>query len=314
MSMGRPFSFIILVALLTVTLAFPVRGQEPSPAPATPDSPPGSSVAWPSGDELRRELQDIGFTFRVERDRGDWLGWAPRASIVEAPAVTLGGAGSEDAGVRLRFELLQTDLFGTDVDAALTALMEIAARLPLSSAETDRLRRFVVDDLLVTAPLALEPCYAGIDEAGVALIVIDQDTGTATIELASSPSRLDIEAEFDVEACAPIAPSSAGPPPGDPTSERITIVAAGAPPMFDPIETVVQGSLVTLVLTFRNETPEDQSLTFETDIGSSTDVVPPGEVKLIVVPRLPPGEYAIFSETDPEAIRGVISIVEPAAE
>jgi hypothetical protein len=312
--MSRPISFAILIALLAVTLAIPASAQGQRPGPPTPDSPPDGSVAWPSGDELRRELQDIGFTFRVERDNGDWLGWAPRASIVEAPAVTLGGAGSEDAGVRLSFELLQTDLLGADVDAALTALMEVAARLPLAPARADRMRRFVVDDLLVKAPLALEPCYASIAEEGAVLIAIDQETGAATIELASSPSRLDIDAEFDLDACAPIAPSTDGPAPGEPTSERITIVAAGEPAMFDPIETVVEGSLVTLVLTFRNETSDDQSLTFETATRSGTDIVAPGEVKLIVVLRLPPGEYAIYSETDPEAIRGIIRIVEPATE
>ena len=125
--------------------------QSPGPETVRSDAPLDGGVAWPSGDELRRELQDIGFTFRIERDSGDWLGWAPRASIVEAPAVTLGGAGSEDARVRFGFELLQTDLFGADVDAALTALMEIAARLPLNAARADQMRRFVVDDLLVTA-------------------------------------------------------------------------------------------------------------------------------------------------------------------
>ncbi|MEX1296731.1 MAG: hypothetical protein AB1Z67_11215 [Candidatus Limnocylindrales bacterium] len=312
--MSRPVSFAILIAVLAVTLAVPAVAQGQRPGPPAPETPPDDSVAWPSGDELRRELQDIGFTFRVERERGEWLGWAPRASIVEAPAVTLGGAGSEDAGVRLRFELLQTDLFGTDVDAALTALMEIGSRLPLAPARTDQLRRFVVDDLLVTAPLALEPCYAGITEEGSVLIVVEQETGTATIELASSPGRLDIDAEFELDDCAPIASPSDGPAPGEPTSERITIVAAGEPAMFDPIETVVEGSLVTLVLTFRNETSDDQSLTFETATTSGTDLVAPGEVRLIVVRRLPPGEYAIFSETDPQAIRGVIRIVEPGTE
>ncbi len=312
--MSRPISFAILIALLTVTLAIPASAQDQSPEPPTPDSPPDGRVAWPSGDELRRELQDIGFTFRVERDSGDWLGWAPRASIVEAPAVTLGGAGSEDAGVRFGFELLQTDVFGADVDAVLTALMEVVARLPLAPARSDRLRRFVVDDLLVTAPLALEPCYASIAEDGAVLIAIDQETGAATIDLASSPGRLDIDAEFDLDACAPIAPSSEGPAPGEPTLERITIVAAGEPAMFDPIETVVEGSAVTLVLSFRNETSDDQSLTFETVTRSSTDLVAPGEAKLIVVRRLPPGEYVIYSETDPEAIRGIIRIVEPATD
>ena len=84
--------------------------------------------------------------------------------------------------------------------------------------------------------------------------------------------------------------------------------------MFDPIETVVEGSLVTLVLSFRNETSVDQSLTFETVTGSRTDLVAPGEAKLIVVRRLPPGEYAIYSETDPEAMRGFIRIVEAATD
>ena len=312
--MGRPISFAILIALLTVMLAAPVSAQGQSPVPPTPASPSDDGVAWPSGDELRRQLQDIGFTFRVERDSGDWLGWAPRASIVEAPAVTLGGAGSEDAGVRFSFELLQTDLFGSDVDAALTALMEVAARLPLTPARVDRMRRFVVDDLLVTAPLALEACYASSAQDGTVLIAVDQETGGATVQLASSPSHLETDAELDLDACAPIAPSSDGQAPGEPTSERITIVAAGEPAMFDPIETVVEGSLVTLVLSFRNETSDDQSLTFETAAGSSTDLVAPGKAKLIVVRRLPPGEYAIYSETDPEAIRGLIRIVEPATE
>lgn len=307
-------SFAILIALLAVTLADPVSAQGHSPVPATPDSTPDGSVAWPSGDELRRELQDIGFTFRVERDSGDWLGWAPRASIVEAPAVRLGGAGSEDAGAHFGFELLQANARGADVDAVLTALMEVAARLPLSPARADRVRRFAVEDLLVRAPRALAPCYASIADDGAVLIVIDQETGAATIDLASSPSRLDLDAEFDLDACAPIAPSSDGPAPGDPTLERITIVAAGDPAMFDPIETVVEGSLVTLVLTFRNDTSEPQSLAFETVTGSGTDIVAPGEVKLIVVRRLPPGEYAIHSETDPVAIRGIIRIVEPAIE
>jgi hypothetical protein len=260
-------------------------------------------------------LQDIGFTFRVERERGDWLGWAPRASIVEAPAVTLGGAGGEDASVRLRFGLQQIDLFGSDVDAALTALLEIAARLPLAPDRTDQLRRFVVDDLLVTAPPDLGPCYADVAEDGAVVIALDEENSNATIDLASSPGRLEVDAELDLDACAPIAPTeSAGddPPAGDATSERITIAASGEPPMFDPVETVVEGSLVTLVLTFRNETTDDQSLTFETATGWSTELVSPGEVKLIVVPRLAVGDYAIFSETDAEGIRGLIRIVEPA--
>ena len=312
--MSRPIRFAILIALLAVTLANAVSAQGQSPGPPTLDSPPDGNVAWPTGDELRRELQDIGFTFRVERDSGDWLGWAPRASIVEAEAVMLGGAGSEDAGVHFSIELLQTDMLGADVDATLTALLEVAARLPLAPARVDRMRRFVVDDLLVTAPRALEPCYASITEDGAMLIAIDQETGAATIELTSSPSRLDIDDGVDLDACAPIAPSSDGPVPGEPTLERITIVAAGEPTVFEPIETVVEGSPVTLVLTFRNETSDDQSLTFETVAGSGTGIVAPGEVKLIVVRRLPPGEYAIHSETDPEAIRGIIRIVEPATE
>ena len=312
--MSRPFSYSILMALLAVTLVIPASAQGQSPGPPTPDSPPDGRVAWPSGDELRRELQDIGFTFRVARDSGDWLGWAPRASITEAPAVTLGGAGSEEARVRFDFELLQAGSSGADVDAALTALMEVAARLPVAPARADRMRRFVVDDLLATAPLALEPCYASITGDGAVLIAIDRETGATTIELASSASRLDIDAELDLDACAPIAPASDGPAPGEPTAERITIVAAGEPAMFDPIETVVEGSLVTLVLTFRNETSDDQSLTFETATGSSTGLVAPGEGKLIVVRRLPPGEYAISSETDPQAMRGLVRIVEPATD
>ena len=311
--MRRPISFAILIGLLTLTLAAPANALGQSPAPPTTDPPSDGSVAWPSGDELRRELQDIGFIFRVDRDSGDWLAWAPRASIDEEPAATLDGAGSEPAGVRLGFELLQTGSREADVDA-LTALMEVTARLPVAPARADRLRRFAVDDLLVTAPLALEPCYASVAGDGAVLIAVDQETGAATIHLASAPSRLDVDAELDLDACAPIAPSSEGPEPGEPTSERITIVAAGEPAMFDPVETVVEGSLVTLVLSFRNQTSDVQSLTFETGAESSTDLVAPGEAKLIVVRRLPPGEYAIYSEADPEAIRGIIRIVEPATD
>ena len=79
--MRRRFSFAILIALLTSTLAAPANALGQSPAPPTADPPTDGSVAWPSGDELRRDLQGIGFTFRVDRDSGDWLGWAPRASI-----------------------------------------------------------------------------------------------------------------------------------------------------------------------------------------------------------------------------------------
>ena len=291
-----------LTAALVLALAAPAAAQDASPSPA-------AAMPWPSGDELRRELQDVGFAFRVDRDTGDWLGWAPRASIVEAPAIRLGGAGAVEATATFGFDLLQTDLLGGDVDAALTAFMETTARLPLDAIEAERARQFVVADLLTEPPESLEACYLSDRPTGVLLITVDTETGLAELDVARELSAIDPVGELEAENCVPIRPSTVGPPLGEASSERITIgMTAGAQVAFDPAETSLEGDLVTLVLTFRNDSAVEQTLTFEAPLESDTGPVAPGELKLVVIRQLEPGEYGFFSRSDPDGITGRIRI------
>lgn len=293
---------------ISVALALPISAQDASPSPLPADP-------WPSGDELRRELQDIGFGFRIDREQGDWLGWAPRASIVEAPAITLGGAGAADATATFGFDLLQTDLLGGDVDAALTALMEVAARLPLDGADVERTRQFIVTDLLTEAPETLEPCYLTERPMGVILVAVDAESGLASIDLARTVDALGLEADLEPETCAPIGPSTAGPALGVASLERLTIsVSTAEPAAFDPPEVTLEGGPVTLVLSFRNDSSSEQSLTFEAPLEANTGPVAPGELKLIVVRRLELGEYPFYSQSDPEGLTGIVRIVEPTLE
>ena len=141
----------------------------------------------------------------------------------------------------------------------------------------------------------LEACYARIDESGAVLISVDAEAGTATIRLAVDQAALGLAVALDFSTCAPIA-SSDGPAPGEPSSERLTVgTTTGAEPAYDPAEPVLQGELVTVVLTFHNDSSSVQSLTFEGPLEADTGPVQPGELKLIVVRQLEPGAYAFYS-------------------
>ncbi len=289
----------LLVALLAVAWASGSVAQSPSPEPAPSSAP----APWPTGDELRYELQQIGFVFRVDRDSGDWNGWAPRAGSGEAAALLLGGAGTTDATATFDFPLLDGD--PDETDSALTAYMEVVARLPLDPADVERARRFVVEDLLVDPPEILEPCYTTDWERGALVATIDEETTTARLRLTSEEEAVD---------CAPLIPAEVAAKLGDPSTERLTIGMGGDPIAFDPSEVTLEGALVTLVLTFRNDSTAEQTLTFESPLESDTGLVAPGDVKLIVVRQLQPGEYPFHSETAPDDFRGVIRIEEPSAD
>lgn len=306
-----------IVALSLVSLTGSTVAQVPAPSPS-----PMARPSWPSGDQLRRGLQEIGFVFRVARDSGDWLGWAPRASVVESSALSLGGDGATGATVAFTFRLLETDLLGADIDAALTALMEVVSRLPLDVDDAARLRRFVIDELLTEPPEVLEPCYVRASEKGATIVVVESESGVATVRIGPDLDALELddidasfEADFDPGTCAPIAASADERALGEPSSVRLTVgTTSGAEPAFEPPETALDGSLVTVVLTFRNDSTAVQSLTFEAPLEADTGPVAPGELKLIVVRQLEPGVYAFFSSSDPARMRGLLRISLPADE
>jgi hypothetical protein len=300
----------LLLAALLAAAAAPAVAQ--SPAPTAP---------WPTGDELRRSLQDVGFVFRIERDSGDWIGWAPLASISEAPALRLDGAGTREAAATFDFQLLGSDQAGMDIDATLTAVMEVAARLPLDPTDVEQARRFVVEDLLTHPPELLEPCYASTWDRGVALATIDRETAAAELRLASSSEAVETttgQSGLADDECAPLIPAEVAAELGDPRTERLTIAMTAAaatseePAGFEPAEVTLEGALVTLVLTFRNDSAAEQTLTFQAPLAASTGPVAPGEVRLIVVRQLAPGTYPFFSETDPVALRGSVRIEAPS--
>jgi len=309
----------VLGAILAVLISAPALAVSPTPSPdpaAPPNDDPvstmsnGQPTAWPTGDQMRRELQQIGFAFRVDRDTGDWSGWAPRASVVESAALRLDGAGSQPAAASFGFALLGGDPLGGDVDAALTALMEVAARLPLDPADIESARRFVVDDLLTEPTELLEPCYVSDWDRGAALVTVDAESGDARLYVSSEDGAQDVASDIDLEACVPLVPAEVVALAEDPSTERLTVsMAPGEPPAFDPAEVTIEGALVTLVLTFRNDSASEQTLTFEAPLEATTGPVAPGEVKLIVVRRLPPGEYPFYGEPDRDAPRGLIRIV-----
>jgi hypothetical protein len=293
-------------------------GAVPDPSLSTPDgeaqTQPGT---WPSGDELRRDLQEIGFTFRFDAEEGDWMGWVPRASSGEPAALRLAGTGTDDAAVAFEVALLRGDPLtaSVDVGVTLTALFEVTARLPIGRADAERLRRFVLDDLLGEPPDLLEPCYVTDWPRGAVLVALAGEDPLARLGIASARESLRPEAELDLAACAPLVPSQVAAQLGDPSTVRLTITLRDDGTVgFDPAVVDVEGALVTLVLTFRNESAVPGSLTFEAPLTSTTGSVDPGEVRLIVVRQLPPGEYAFRSETDPERLRGVVRIRAPVLE
>lgn len=299
----RRLSSLLSLAALVAILAFastPALAQEPTPSPAA-ERPSG----WPTGDALRRELQDIGFAFRVERSSGDWLGWAPRATPIEAPALTLGGEGSAPAWTRATFKTLETDLLGRDVDGALTAVLEVASRTPLPQAMVTRAFRFVVDDLLVEVPVLQAECYASESSAGVIVIRVDTETGEATLLLAESAvAHPDGEG---IEECSAISARVQEEEAGRSRSERLTIAAVEGGG-FDPVDASVEGLLVTVVLTVRNDDAIERSLTFAPPLDVTTGPIAPGASTLIILRRLEVGEY-IFGDTDAP---GLLSVVAPS--
>lgn len=312
-------------ALLASALALtaPVIAQSPEPPAAPPPSPDGSAdpppspataVAapedWPSGDALRRDLQDIGFAFRIDRDTGDWLGFAPRATPVEAPALALGSDGDAPAWARFTFETLEVDLFGGDVDAALTAFVEVASRTPLPGERVRTAFRFLADELLVEAPILQEPCYASADDRGAIVIRLDPETGSASVLLAATPeAHPDGE---DIEDCARIALTDPDREPGTARSERLTIAIADDG--LDPSEVVLEGALVTLILTVRNDSATERSLAFAPPLEAATGPIPPGGSTLIVIRRLEPGDYPLADPAAPDDVAGVVRVVLPEAE
>lgn len=267
---------------------------------AAPEQP------WPTGDALRGQLQEIGFIFRIDGATGDWQGFAPPAVAGDAPALELDGAGTQSALASFDLELI-----GGDPSLALTALLEVATRLPLDRGDIDRARRFVVDDLLEAAPETLESCYVTDWDRGVARVTVDVEATTARIELAEFSGAL--EALADAE-CAPLIPEEVAAQLGDPSTERLTIEISGDPPAFEPSDISVEGALVTLVLTVRNDSDTERSVTFEAPLDASTGPIEPGGVKLIVVRQLEPGEYAFFGGTGTDGPRGTLRVEPPTAD
>lgn len=313
-----------LAAMLGLALTIPVSAQDPGPTPlpsptpvATPTPPPSPTPTpappdhqrpWPSGDQLRRGLQEIGFAFLVDADSGDWLGWPPLSNATEDPALGLGGAGTLAATATFDFGLLDGDRA-----AELTAFLEVAARLPLEAQDVEQMRRFVVDDLLEAPPELLESCYLADWDRGAALVSVDREAGSARLRLAEAAAGVDLEGE-DSSECAPLIPEEVAAALGDPSSERLTIALSGDPADFEPNDVTLQGALVTVVLTFRNDSSVEQSLTFDEPLSSTTGTVAPGEIKLIVVRRLEPGTYPFSNGGDPDSVRGTLRIEAPTAD
>lgn len=311
----------LLAALVLILLSVSAPGAAQSPAPSGSSAPFGSTAPsastsptaiapWPSGDHLRRQLQDIGFAFRIDRDGGDWLGWAPRASAIEGPAVRLGSDGTAPAWARWTFQTLEADLLGADVDSALTAFMEVATRTPLPGRVLRTTFRFLTEELLVEAPILLEGCYASATDDGVVVIRLDTETGEADVLLAASTEAYP-DGE-DIDDCGPISTVPEILDPGTSRSERLTITAT-RDGTLEPADTTLEGALVTVVLTFRNDSAEERSLSFAPALEAEVGPVAPGASTLIVLRRLEPGEYP-FSSLPDAGSSGVIRVVLPAEE
>jgi len=182
--------------------------------------------------------------------------------------------------------------------------------------DIERARRFVVEDLLKLPPETLEPCYVTDWERGAVLVSIEAETSSARITLAETapPLAATLAEEADLADCAPLIPSEIAAELGDSVSERVTIAMVGDPAAFEPSDVTIEGALVTVVLTFRNDSDSEQTLTFADPLDSTTGPVAPGDIRLIVVRELQAGEYPFFSETDPDGLRGTIRIESPTFE
>lgn len=313
---GRPTPALVALAIAataaTLLGSSGVVATEPSASPGSAAGSAAVSVpsvpsAWPTADELRRELQLIGYSFRADRVAGEWLGWAPTFALDRPPSVRLGIDGQGPAWAAFEVDLLAVEGRAVDVEATMSALLEVLARLPVTRAEASSLFAFVSQDLLTSAPEQLEACVVASLASGVTVIRVDAETGLASLLIAQAADARDAEA--DLEGCLPLRPRFAGPPPGTLVSERLSVEATGA--AFEPAEPTVEGSLVTVVLTFRNGASVDHTLTFDDPLGADSGLVGPGEERLLVLRRLEPGDYPFFSATDPAAMRGVLRVVVP---
>lgn len=301
-----PLGAIGIATLVGLGSPSAASAQEASPIP---DVIPEVAVTstWPSGDELRRELQAIGFGFRVDRGSGDWLGSAPRATPIEAPAITLGADGSAPAWARATFQTLETDLFGSDADGALTGLLETASRTPLPQAEVHRAFRFVVDDLLVDVPVLQAECYATVLPEGVIVIRLDTETGAASVLLAESAAA---HSDGDAVAeCSPISARVREQESGLSRDERVTIVAT-ADGVFEPAHVTLVGPLVTVVLTVRNDSAVERTLTFPPPLEATSGPLAPGASTLIVLRRIEVGEYRFGDPADGEMAEFTLAVVD----
>jgi hypothetical protein len=313
------FAALALAALIGPGVAW-AADPSPTPGPQPESTASASPTAWPTGDELRRGLQLIGFSFRVDRVAREWRGWAPTFALDRPPSVRLGVDGRGPAWAAFEIDLLAVEARAVDVESTLTAFLEVLARVPLPGAEATRLFTFVGTDLLTLSPEQLEACAVARLPSGLAVIRVDQATGLASLLIAQAADARDAEADLD--GCVPLRPRTLGPAPGSLITERLTVVATDPDTLepdagpaletgFDPAEPTVEGSLVTVVLLFRNDASVEHTLTFDGAVSADSGPVGPGEERLLVLRRLEPGDYPFFSATEPDAMRGVLRIVPP---
>ena len=134
---NRPLRSI--AAALSLSLLLPT-------AALAQDEPPPE--AWPTADELRRDLQAIGYAFEfdpyqvageTEWDAGLPAVWALTAPVVVDDALPSEGAYETltlrivdiaDAPVQLLFGATSADAGDGEIEAITTVLMEVASRLP----------------------------------------------------------------------------------------------------------------------------------------------------------------------------------------
>jgi hypothetical protein len=215
----------------------------------------------------------------------------------------------EAAWAAVELDLLQTETQAAALEAALTGFWEVVTRLPVPAPDASAIRAFISDQLLGRAPESLASCALRAFPGGILLVRLDQEQGTADLLLATDPGVRDPEA--GTADCAPILAPDA-PEPGEVVSVRLAVgTAPGEAGAFEPAELEVEGGLVTIVLTFTNDSRVDQSLTFRAPLTADTGRVAPGATKLIVLRRLEPGEYAFYSISGPETMTGRLRVAAP---